>query len=178
MSAPSLFQYLTQAEWKLCFSIAFLEASDEFAGAYPLGHYATPGLEGRATHYGELFKRAIRFLAMAHDYKFKGMEVGDGGSIVGRNLVQPENFSYVALLNGSLPDLPLAIDTAISMAKREIPSLNLDPLHGMLAKVTEDKKRLADWQKEADPDGRVEKELERLREEGMRTAGMSKVVVN
>jgi hypothetical protein len=178
MSAPSLFQYLTQAEWKLCFSIAFLEASDEFAGAYPLERYATPGFEGKSTNYGELFKRAIRFLAMAHDYRFVGMEVGDGGSIVGERLVQPENISYVAILNGGLPDVALALWTAIGMARREVKSLNLDPLHGMLAKVNEDKQKLADWAKEADPDGRVEKELTKLRDEGMRVAGMVKEQVH
>lgn len=168
-----LFTHLTREEWKLCFALVFLEASDEFTESYPLAQFASPDSEGRSRDYIELFQRAIRYLALEHGYSFEGLRVYENGNVAPFSQVEPRNMAYRHLLaSGDLPDLPLLLETAVEMARRHAPRLNLGPLRGMYAKVQGDLRQMEDWRKAADPEGEVDAELANLRDQGMRSLGL------
>lgn len=134
---PHLFEHLTQAEWKICFAIAFTSSSDLFGGAYPIDEFATPGHDGDT--WEELFRRTIRFLAMEHFAEFSGIHVNREGVIVEYRVVQPENALYVTKMKaGGLPGSPkAAIEGALELAPHTIPSLDLEPLRACLATIEE-----------------------------------------
>lgn len=134
---PHLFVYLTQEEFKLAYAVSFVAFSDFFAGAYPLAEYSSPEHDGDT--WEELFRRSIRYLAMVHGVGFNGVHVNREGVLVEHTVVEPRNSMYVtALLSGRLPADPrYAIQSALSTAQRNIPSLDLDPLRGCLEKIEE-----------------------------------------
>jgi len=132
-----LFEHLTQAEWKICFAIAFTASSDLFGGSYPIDEFATPGHPGDT--WEELFRQAIRYLAMEHFADFAGIHVNREGVIVEYRVVQPENALYVTKMKaGGLPGSPkAAIEEALELAPHTIPSLDLEPLRACLATIEE-----------------------------------------
>lgn len=123
---PHLFVFLTQPEWKLCYALAFADINEMTTDAYPLVQYATEGHEGDT--WEEQFRRAIRFLHLACEWRFKGIWVNQEGVIREKRVVEPRNFLYVRnLRSGRLPGDPRA---ALQEALRLIADdghRNLDP---------------------------------------------------
>jgi hypothetical protein len=167
------FQFFTQNEWKLAFTIAFLESTDHFAGGYPIGRYHTPGEPGPTGDYIELFKRVVRYLNKEHGYEWTSLDVGQGGSITSAGIVCEGNISYaLMLMGGDLPNLPLAFRTAIRFAEEHIDSLDLEPIRQALVQVERDlvtakKQRLTD---EYDP--KTKRDLDKFRDEALATVGV------
>ncbi len=179
---PHLFTFMNHDEWKLAFVVAFISTTDQYEDIYPLKRYATPGLEGESNDWIELFKRAIRYLALECDFTFSGLEVYRDGRMTGTP-VCPQNVMYAAMLSGNLvvplPDLPLAFQTAIQVADVEgrAPGLDVEPIRDALARVERD---LAQALAEADPD--VARGLAELRTKALREVGVvvtpSKLTIN
>jgi len=134
------FECLSRREWKLYFSIAFIESTDALAGAFGLAPFASPGYEGRTDDYVELLYRVARFLHHEHGYDLGSLAVGPGGSITSAGPVEPGNAMYVAMLRqGGLPDLPLLFREAIAFAEENIPSLPTEPFRAALAQTERDR---------------------------------------
>lgn len=126
---PHLFEYLTQEEWKTCFSLAFLADTSAYGREFDLSDYHVPGQE--ATWESAIIA-AVRFLALEHDFEFEAIGVREEDhDIVSkqRNPVRPENRLYLELLAlGKLPDIPLAMGTAIKLLRERAPSFNTEAL--------------------------------------------------
>lgn len=167
---PHLFTFLAQDEWKLAFTLAFLATSDKYYDAYPLDRYATPGDEGETKDWLELFKRAIRYLALEQSFHFVALDVHRDGRIIGETPICEPNSRYVVMLSGamltSLPDLPMAFRTAIELAEIKAPGLDLEPIREALDQVEHD---ISLMLHEADPD--VVRGLAELRESALREVG-------
>lgn len=107
MSEHHLFEFLTREEWRICYAVQFLNDWDEYANPFSLERFATPGLEGVDEHYEESFRRAIRFLALEHGFKFKALHPQEDGAIYSEEPVEPRNRVYINLLqSGGAPDIP------------------------------------------------------------------------
>lgn len=168
MNEPHPFTFLLQEEFKLCFSVAFLETTDSFSGSYEIHRYASPGERGPTSDWLELFYRAIRFLALEKGYEFSSLDVARDGRITSAGPVEPGNVMYVTMFReGGLPNLPLAFETAIRLAEDEIPSLDTEPLKAALAQVRRDLKRV-----KVQGDPMVEYEREKFRDEALRSVGV------
>jgi hypothetical protein len=156
---PHLFEFLSFEEWKLCFSIAFLEASDLFEASYEIHRYPTPGQEGPTNDFTELFKRAIRFLSFEHGFRFDALEVHRDGRLTSSGPICPGNAAFFVLLKDKgLPNLPLAFSVAIELAQERATSLPLEPLREAKLQVDQDR---AGALSRADP--RAERERARMR---------------
>lgn len=169
------FQCLLQDEWRLFFSLAFLESTDLFSGSYDLARYASPDCEGPTDDYIELLWRACRFLHHEHGVQLGSLEVGPGGSITSAGPVCEGNIAYVTQLRGGgLPDLPLAFEAAIHLAEERIPGLSTEPLRAALAQVQRD--RAAAQRIWAEGQGprreEIERERQRLRDEALASVGV------
>jgi hypothetical protein len=139
---PTFWEFLTRDELRLCFVIGFLENAQGFGGAYPTEKYASPGAEGRTSYWIELFRRAIRYLALDCGFTFTGLQVQRDGSILAKP-VEPRNRVYQVLFDaGDIPDLEGALRDSIVFAEREITGFHVEPLREALAKVEADIKAL------------------------------------
>lgn len=138
---PTFFEFLTRDEVRLCFCLAFLENAQGFGGAYPTERFATPSIEGRTDSWIELFRRAIRYLALECDFEFQALDVRADGHILSAGAIEPRNVAYQALFDsGGMPDLEAALRDTIPMVEREIPGLDPEPLRAALSKVSGDVK--------------------------------------
>lgn len=146
---PHLFCFLTQPEWKLCFSLVFcVDFFDE--ESYPLAQYSSPEHPGDT--WEELFRRAIRFLALEHNFEFRGVHVNREGIVVEHTVVQPENALYATQAKaGQLPGNPrYALAEAVQMIEQlPIPSLDPEPLRACLAATEQ---QVQELRAKVDPD--------------------------
>lgn len=175
---PHPFQCLSQDEWRLYFSIAFLESTDLFAGSYDLARFASPGCEGPTDDYIELLWRVCRFLWQEHGEQLGSLEVGPGGSITTAGPVEPGNICYVAQLRGGgLPDLSLAFRSALWLAEERLPGLDTEPLRAGLAQIERDRALARRLSAEAGSEQRqrIERDRERLRDEALASVGVVRI---
>ncbi len=175
MEIPHPFLTVSQAEFRLYFSMAFIEVSDLFAGAYDLAPFATPGEEGPSTDWIELLYRVARYLHHEHGYRLGSLDVGQGGSITTAGEIEPGNAAYVIMLGqGQLPDLELAFAGALALAEADVPSLPTEPLRAALAQVRRDKAALASLRTERGGARQeaIEREREALRDEALKAVGV------
>lgn len=140
-----LFQHLAQEEWKLVFALAFLESTDTWAGSYDLDRFSIDPPLSAPGHLAEdfwlsLFTRAIRFLALGHKFEFEGLRATENGEIVLTRPVQLENIIYVNNMRANrMPGNPqYALLTAIEVAGRRLPELDLAPMRAALRQIDED----------------------------------------
>jgi len=167
------FQAVSQVEWRLYFSMAFLESSDAFGGSYDLAPFATPGTEGPTNDYVELLYRVTRYLWHNHGYRLGSLDVGPGGSITTAGPICDGNAAYVVMLRqGQLPDLSLCFRAAIALAEEEIPGLSTEPSRAALAQVERDRQAMARRRAEAPEVGR---ERERLRDAALGELGIVRI---
>lgn len=138
---PTFFEFLTRDEVRLVFCVAFLENAQGFGGAYPTEKFATPGTEGRTDSWIELFRRAIRYLALDCGVEFEALDVRADGHIFAAGPIEPRNVAYQALFDsGGIPDLEAALSDVIPRVEREVPGLDPEPLRAALSKVRNDLK--------------------------------------
>lgn len=135
---PHLFQFLTQAEFKLVFALTLVQNSSDFPEVYyDSAAWATPGSSDDA-NWVEYFRRTTRWLGVEKRFEFQGLTPHEDGSIDGHAVVQPENHIYVDLMRqGGLPDIPLALETAIQMIAEKGLAISIEPLRATLAGVHE-----------------------------------------
>ena len=143
MKNHHLYCALTREEFQVVWAIRMTQAFENFDDAYPLDAYPSPGSPEIANTYEEQVRRAIRFLAMEHDFAFQGLEVGDDGTIQGR-MIEPRNAVYVRAIalyaatngaGGAMPHPIRAAETAIRVLGERCPRLSLDPLHQLLREL-------------------------------------------
>lgn len=176
---PHPFCCLSKDEFRLAFSIAFLEATDLFSGSYDLARFASPGCEGPTDDYIELLWRTCRFLWQEHGVQLGSLEVGPGGSITTAGPVCEGNINYVTQLRGGgLPDLRLAFRTALWLAEERLPGLDAEPLRAALAQIERDRALVQRLRDEAASDRgeKIQRDVERLRDEALASVGVVRVV--
>lgn len=175
MKQAHFFTLLSWAEWKTLFSISFVTVSDHFKDAYPISEYPSPDCEGPTNDWLELMLRSARFLGLKHGFKFQGLQVRENGS-VGGPVVEPGNENCIDLLRTGLPNLPLALSTAIDTLLEHDVTFDVSPLKAALAQIHEDVERFLSWGDEADPEGEILGEMTYNREhayqEARRTLGL------
>jgi hypothetical protein len=126
VSDHHLFEFLTREEWRMCYAVQFLDDFEEYADAFDLDRFATPGEEGDPDTYEESFRRAIRFLALEHGFEFKALRPREDGSIYAEEPIEARNRVYVSLLQtGGAPDIPGCLR---ELLERAPPSLSTDPI--------------------------------------------------
>lgn len=153
--ANQLFCSLSQEEFKLVLSIAFLDSTDKFAGSYGTERFATPSLEGKTDRWVEMFLRAARYLAFECRYEFASLVLREDGRVFSQGEVEPGNSAYLVLLDtGSLPDMELAFETALQMIEEGRVKVDAGPIRAGLQKVRADVKT-AEALAKADPEMRA-----------------------
>lgn len=139
MSEPLLFEFLSRAEWKMCFALIWVNDSLDYKDAYPLDSesYRTPGTPaGKAEYWEESFRRAIRYLAFEHGYEFEAVRPHRDGRIDGRYPITPENKLYsVVLADGGLPHLSRCLREAADHLEERCPGLDVEPLEAAAADI-------------------------------------------
>jgi hypothetical protein len=152
---PHLWEYLAQEEWKTCFALAFVETT-EYAPAINLRQYHVEGKEGT---WESGIIAAVRFLCLEHNVRFEAVAVREEDReilVSRRDAVEPRNMLYLKLLAmGKLPDIPLALQTAVRLLNERAPSFNTDPLEAASADVEAARRQALAT---ADPEGLVETE--------------------
>jgi hypothetical protein len=117
-----LFEFLTREEWRMCYALQFLNDWEEYADAFDIDRFATPGTEGRPESYEESFRRAIRFLALGHGFTFTSLQCLDSGEIYGEP-IEERNLLYVNLLaTGGSPDIPGCLRELLAKAPSSVTS--------------------------------------------------------
>ena len=144
---PHLFQCLTREEFQTCWALRMTLGFESYDDAYPLSDYRSPGAPETAEHYEEEMLRAIRFLALGHDFQFEGLQVFEDGRV--RMVpVEPRNATYVrgialyvtsAGALGAMPHPIRAIDTAVEVLERRVPGLSLTPLTDLKLEIEQAK---------------------------------------
>jgi hypothetical protein len=139
MSEPLLFEFLSRAEWKMCFALIWVNDSLDYKGAYPLDSesYRTPGTpEGKAEFWEESFRRAIRYLSFEHGYEFEAVRPHRDGRIDGKYPITPENKLYaVTLADGGLPHLVSCLTEAGYALELRCPGFDTEPLFAAAADI-------------------------------------------
>lgn len=141
---PTLFEYLTQDEWKTCFALAFLADTAEYGPTVNLRPYHVIG--GYDDTWESSIIAAVRFLALEHGFDFEAVFVREGDMeilSVQREPLCPENRAYLHALGlGKLPDIPLAMKTAIRLLEERAPSFSTEPLREAKAEIEETRQRV------------------------------------
>lgn len=116
----------------MCYALQFLNDWEEYADAFSIDRFATPGTEGRPENYEESFRRAIRFLALEHGYEFSSLKCLDSGEIYGEP-IEERNLLYVNLLaTGGSPDIPGCLRELLAKAPA---SVNSEPIREAIEEV-------------------------------------------
>jgi hypothetical protein len=177
-SEPSLFQFLTRKEFKLCWTLALMESFEEYRGTFPLMAFFSPGETGRADDWGEEIRRAIRFLKLDKGYEFENLEVEWNGSMTPKGPMTKEGYFnqmfQVQLSTGSMPDPLVACKEALSyIEERSIP-LDTDPIIQFMNEVASEKDRMKEVLREIVPE-ESRKEVDRLRVDALAQLGVAVV---
>ena len=168
MADHHLFEFLTRKEWRVCYAVQFLDDFEEYADAYDLDRYATPGEEGAPDSYEESFRRAIRFLAIEHGYEFEAVKPQEDGSIYAESPVETRNAMYAILLaSGGSPDIPGCLRDLLAAAP---PSLNTEPIREAIHEVESVRDEMIRKSEEQRPE--IEREL-RQRDEALAAWGVT-----
>jgi hypothetical protein len=139
VSEPLLFEFLSRAEWKMCFALIWVSDSADYKGAYSLDSesYRTPGSPaGKAEFWEESFRRAIRYLSFEHGYEFEAVRPHRDGRIDGKRPITPENKLYaVTLADGGMPHLLNCLRDAAGEFGLKCPGLAVEPLQAAAADI-------------------------------------------
>jgi hypothetical protein len=139
VSEPLLFEFLSRAEWKMCFALIWVSDSADYKGAYSLDSesYRTPGSPaGKAEFWEESFRRAIRYLSFEHGYEFEAVRPHRDGRIDGKRPITPENKLYaVTLADGGMPHLLSALRDAAAHLNARCPQVDTEPLQAAAADI-------------------------------------------
>lgn len=134
---PTIFEYLTQEEWKTCFALVFA-ADTEFGEDINLSEYHAEGFEDT---WESGIMAAVRFLALEHDFPFTVLRVREEDrefECSQTHPICPQNRLYLHSLGlGKLPDVPLALTTAIKVLHERAPGFNTEALEHLRAEVEE-----------------------------------------
>lgn len=120
---PTIFEFLTQPEWKTCFAVAFMADTAEYGGEVDLRRFH---VEGHEDTWESAIIAAVRYLALEHGMDFEGVMVREEDQEIlayQTTPVCPQNRKYLHLLGiGKLPDIPLALRTAARVLREKAPS--------------------------------------------------------
>lgn len=149
-----LFTFLTREEWRVCYAVQFLDDFEEYADAFDLDRFATPGAEGPAEHYEESFRRAIRFLALEHGFPFREVKVQETGEIYAEEVVEEGNLHYFNLLAlGKAPDILGCLRELLDKAPA---SMNTEPVREAISEISRVRKDIERQAKERGKEMRQE----------------------
>lgn len=141
---PTLFEYLTQDEWKTCFALAFLADTAEYGPTVNLRPYHVLG--GYDDTWESSIIAAVRLLALEHGFDFEAVFVREEDMeilAVQREPLCPENRVYLHSLGvGKLPDIPLAMKTAVRLLEERAPNFSTEPMREALAEIEDARRRV------------------------------------
>lgn len=153
---PTIFEYLTQREWKTCFALVFVARTAEYADAVDLRPFIPPGHEDT---WEAWMIAAVRYLGLEHGFRFEAVRVREEDQEILALRREPicfENRIYWNLLSlGKLPDIPSALATAIKDLNEGAPSFNTEPLADVLSEVEDQRRKVL---QNTDPEALAETE--------------------
>lgn len=133
---PHFFEFLSREEFQAAYAVAAVAKFEEYANAFDLDAYATPGLPSDT--WEEMIRRALRYLA-DRGLVFRGIEL-DGWEIHGRRIVEPRNLGFeVIFRSGSMPNLIEALTVAQDIVRQLGQESDAETLRDALAGVIEEK---------------------------------------